>query len=123
MNRGIDLLEGEHNRYALKCKILSFELRFLITRLVSSNFSVYFSFIVRNRNCFLFVSTCVHICSFLLGSVVAYHFVFCVYCFVCPRSVFLWPVSLYCPFMIAPSVFSNIFIIRFPRSGSRTNQH
>jgi hypothetical protein len=37
------------------------------------------------------------------------HIVLC-FCFVCLRLVWILSVSLYCPFLIAPSVFSNVYL-------------
>jgi hypothetical protein len=39
------------------------------------------------------------------------HILCCVFCFLCLRLVYrMLPVSLYCPFLIAPSVFSNVYL-------------
>jgi hypothetical protein len=42
----------------------------------------------------------------------------CMFCFVCPSLRLVYPqlsVSLDCPFLIAPSVFSNVFVCSLPR--------
>jgi len=42
------------------------------------------------------------------------HILCCVFCLVCLRLVYpMLPVSLYCPFLIAPSIFYNIYYILF----------
>ena len=67
------------------------------------------------RGAHLFSSLCSPImCLYVLSSVTWHptHIVLC-FCFVCLRLVsfvrYMLPVSLGCPFLIAPSVFSNVY--------------
>jgi hypothetical protein len=58
----------------------------------------------------LVVFSCVYLCPT--------HIVLC-FCFVFLRLVYhMIPVSLDCQFVIAPSVFSNVYYVSFSRSGS-----
>ena len=44
------------------------------------------------------------------------HMLCCVLCFACLRLVYpMLPVSLDCPFLIAPSVFSNVYLSKGSR--------
>ena len=62
---------------------------------------------IRNRNCLLFESTWVHLRFFLVGFELLLILVLCVcLCFLS----FSFSVSLDCPFVIALSVFSNIYL-------------
>ena len=68
------------------------------------------------NNWLLVGSTWVHP-LFLVGSVLPIFLVLCVVlCFACLRPVScdsILPVSLDCPFSIAPSIFSNVYLIIF----------
>ena len=58
----------------------------------------------------LFVFSCVYLCPT--------HIVLC-FCFVFLRLMYvMFPVSLNCQFLIAPSVFSDVYYVLFSRSGS-----
>jgi hypothetical protein len=70
------------------------------------------------RNCLSFTNACVHP-RFLIGSVLLILLIFCVVClsfFILVLFVFVLSsvpnvaCVFYCPFVIAPSVFSNIYM-------------
>jgi hypothetical protein len=51
------------------------------------------------------------VCVCLFADSSLQHILCCICCFVCPRLVcLLLPVSLDCPFLIASSVFSNVYL-------------
>ena len=71
--------------------------------------------LIRNRNCLHFERIWVHP-QFLVGSMLLILLVFCVVFFVLFVFVLylvypMLPVSLDCPFLIAPSVFSSLYLM------------
>ena len=51
-----------------------------------------------------------------LRIVVSYTYFCCVFVLFCFRLVYLMlPVSLDCPILIAPSIFSNVYYLEFPK--------